>query len=195
MSVYSAAILLFLVMDPLGNVPVFLTVLKDVDAEKRTRIIIRELLISLGVLLLFLFFGQYILHAMQISEPSISIAGGIILFLIALRMIFPAQQAGNGIGTEKEPFIVPLAIPLVAGPSAMASILLLVTREPDRILDWLIALTAAWTVTVTILTCSGRLSRFLGRRGLIAMERLMGMILTTISVEMFLDGLKLYMSE
>ncbi len=193
MSVYSAAILLFLVMDPLGNVPVFLTVLKDVNPEKRTRIIIRELLISLAVLMLFLFFGRYILHALQISEPSISIAGGIILFLIALRMIFPPQQSANGISTEKDPFIVPLAIPLVAGPSAMASILLLVTREPDRLLDWLFALVAAWAVTVTILACSGRLSRFLGRRGLTAMERLMGMILTTISVEMFLDGLKLYM--
>ncbi|MFH1861953.1 MAG: YhgN family NAAT transporter [bacterium] len=194
MTIYSAAILLFLVMDPLGNAPVFLSVLKDVDSAKRKRIIIRELLISLGVLLLFLFFGRYILAILHLEEPALSIAGGIILFLIALRMIFPSKEGMFGITQEREPFIVPLAIPLVAGPSSMTCVLLLATGAPSRMLDWLIALICAWAVTAAILVCSSYLSRALGTRGLTAMERLMGMILTTISVQMFLDGIRQFQS-
>ncbi|MFH1735413.1 MAG: YhgN family NAAT transporter [bacterium] len=194
MTIYSAAILLFLVMDPLGNVPVFLTVLKDVDPVKRDRIVIRELLISLAVLMLFLFFGQHVLKAMQISEPALSIGGGIILFLIAVKMIFPAKN-GSDYSTEREPFIVPLAIPLIAGPSALATVLLMVTRDPERIGLLAIALACAWAATVVILLLGTHFSRFFGKRGLIAMERLMGMILTTISVEMFLGGVKLFMGE
>jgi multiple antibiotic resistance protein len=195
MTLLSGAVLLLLVMDPLGNVPVFLTVLQDVDPPRRPRIIFRELLISLAVLLLFLYFGRFILKALQITEPSLSIAGGIILFLIALKMIFPEQDASLQFGTDREPFIVPLAIPLVAGPSALASVLLLVAREPDRMLDWTIALLCAWAVTALILVLSGQLSRALGRRGLTAMTRLMGMILTTIAVEMFLKGISQFQAS
>jgi multiple antibiotic resistance protein len=194
MTIHSAAILLFLVMDPLGNVPVFLAVLKDVSPQRKKLIIFRELLISLLVLMIFLFFGRHILNLLQISGPSLSIAGGIVLFLIALRMIFPIQQSGLGLSQEKEPFIVPLAIPLVAGPSAIASVLLMVAREPERISAWLIALIIAWIATAGILVASTYLSRALGQRGLTAIERLMGMILTTIAVEMFLQGLKKFMS-
>ena len=193
MTIHSAAILLFLVMDPLGNVPVFMSVLKDVDPNRRKRIIIRELLIALLVLVIFLLFGRYLLELMQISGPSLSIAGGIILFLIALRMIFPGQQSGYGMSLDREPFIVPLAIPLIAGPSAMASVLLMVAREPERLVAWTAALIIAWIVTTLILVSSIYLSRALGQRGLTAIERLMGMILTTIAVEMFLQGLKKYM--
>ncbi len=194
MSVCSAAILLFLVMDPLGNVPVFLTILKDVDPAKRKRIIIRELLISLGVLLLFLLVGRFILEVLQITEPSLSIAGGIILFLIALKMIFPTQEGMFGLNLDREPFIVPLAIPLIAGPSALASVLLLVTREPARMAAWIVALVSAWMVTAIILVSSSYLSRSLGLRGLVALERLMGMILTTIAVQMFLNGVRQFNS-
>jgi len=178
-------------MDPLGNIPVFLAVLKDVPANKRKKIIFRELVISLAVLLVFLFLGRYILEILDLSEPSLSIAGGIILFIIALKMIFSGPEGGGfGINPDREPFIVPLAIPLIAGPSAMASVLLLATREPSRMLDWLIALVGAWVFTAIILILSTVLSRALGHRGLIAMERLMGMILTTIAVQMFLNGIK-----
>ena len=194
MTIYSAAILLFLVMDPLGNVPVFLAVLKDVEHERRRKIIIRELFFALFLLLIFLFFGRFILNALNITEPSLSIAGGIILFLIALKMIFPSQEGIFGYDLNREPFIVPLAIPLLAGPSAIASVLMLATREPDRMIDWMIYLICAWIATELILVASGFLSHALGRRGLTAVTRLMGMILTTISVEMFLDGLKQYMS-
>jgi MarC family membrane protein len=195
MTIYSAAILLVLVMDPLGNVPVFLTVLKEVDPARRKTIIMRELLIALGVLLLFLFLGRFILEVLAINEPSLSLAGGIILFLIALRMIFPSPEGMFSHHPDREPFIVPLAIPLVAGPSAMASILLLVTREPARLLDWLVALSGAWALTALILIASTPVSRALGSRGLVAVERLMGMILTTISVQMFLNGIRQFLGE
>jgi MarC family membrane protein len=188
MTIYSAAILLFLVMDPLGNIPVFLTVLKDVPLAKRKKIIFRELVIALAVLVFFLFVGRYILEVLDLSEPSLSIAGGIILFIIALKMIFANPEGAFGVNPDREPFIVPLAIPLVAGPSAMASVLLLATREPARLLDWSIALVSAWVLTALILVLSTVLSRALGHKGLQAMERLMGMILTTIAVQMFLNG-------
>lgn len=131
MTVYSAALLLFLVMDPVGNIPFFLTTLKNVDSAKHRRIIVRELLIALAVLVFFLFAGQLILDVLHISEPSLSIAGGIILFLIAIRMIFASPEGIFNTELQGEPFIVPLAIPFVAGPSALAAVLLMRSREPD----------------------------------------------------------------
>lgn len=195
MSILSAIILLFLVMDPLGNVPVFITVLKDVDSSKWKKIVARELVIAFFVLVIFLLAGRFILVVLQITEPSLSIAGGIILFLIAIKMIFPISESGHTEPYEGEPFIVPLAIPLVAGPSAITTVLLLVTREPSRWFDWLLALVCAWAVTALILLLSGNLSKSLGKRGLIALQRLMGMILTTIAVQMFLTGVKQFMAS
>ena len=192
MSVFSATFLLFLVIDPIGNIPFFLSILKNVEPLQRKKIIIRESLIALGVLILFLFLGPNILLILQISEPSLSIAGGIILFLIALRMIFS--------GTEKlfqdvslplgEPLIVPLAIPAIAGPSAMATVLLLMARDPSRWLDWLIAIITAGLLSGVILFFSSYLIQIVGVRVLIAMERLMGMILTTVAVEMFISAIQ-----
>ncbi len=194
MTILSASVLLFMVMDPLGNVPLFISILSNVEPEKRTRIIIRELLIALLVLTVFLFAGRYIMSAMQLTEPSLSISGGIILFIIALRMIFPVQHTtSNGINPDRDPFIVPLAIPLIAGPSSMAFILLISTKEPERIFEWMFALFCAWIVSSLILVSSNFLGRILGKRGLVAIERLMGMILTAISVEMLLKGIKQFM--
>ena len=193
MTIFSAALLLFLVMDPFGNIPFFITALKNVDAHRHKKVIIRELLIALFVLVLFLFFGQYILKLLQISEPSLTIAGGIILFLIALKMIFPGPGGVFEENLGGEPFIVPLAIPYVAGPSALASVLLIMSREPGRWLDWLVALLLAWFCSGVIIFLSGSLRRYLGERGLIAMERLMGMILTTIAVQMLLTGIKQFL--
>jgi multiple antibiotic resistance protein len=194
MTVFSAALLLFLVMDPFGNIPFFLTALKNVNPQRQRIIIIRELLIALGVLIVFLFFGQFILKILQISEPSLSTAGGIILFLIAIKMIFPLPGGVFEEKIEGEPFIVPLAIPYVAGPSALASVLLLMSRSPERWLDWLMALLLAWCVSGLIIFLSSGLRRFLGERGLVAMERLMGMILTTIAVQMLLNGIKQFLT-
>lgn len=193
MEIISAATLLFLVMDPLGNIPIFLSVLDDVAPERRTRVLIRELLLALVVLVLFLFFGQYLLGFLQLSEHSIRIAGGIILFLIALKMVFPVRRSMHDSEVlQGEPLLVPLAIPLVAGPSAMAVVMLMASNDPSRMAEWLIALFAAWLLSSLILVSATGLKRFLGRRGLIAMERLMGMLLIALAVQMLLEGISAY---
>jgi multiple antibiotic resistance protein len=184
----SAFITLLLVMDPLGNVPIFLAVLKDVEGRRRYWVIFRELLIALGVLLLFLYGGSTVLEAMGLRQESISIGGAIILFLIALRMIFPSPYGLLGDTPDGEPFIVPLAIPAVAGPSSLAIAMLMVNTDPNRMLDWTLALVGAWAVSACVLMASPLLLKALGNRGLMAMERLMGMILVIISVQMFFEG-------
>ena len=195
MSVYSAAVTLFLVLDPLGNIPVFLGVLSNVDPHRRRAIILREMVIALVILSAFLFFGKYILRGMNISQPALSIGGGIVLFLIAIRMIFPRRQAAGDSGDgEDEPLIVPLAVPLIAGPSAMATLILFSTQHPDRLMDWLIALVVAWLAASLVLVSADFLRRALGRRGLAAMERLMGMILITLSVQMLLSGIEMFIA-
>lgn len=189
LTLLSAAITLFLIMDPVGNAPVFLAVLAEVPEDRRRRIILRELLIALAILVMFLLVGRHILTAMNISPPALSIAGGVVLFLMSLRMIFPRpgqSPAGGRLG--EEPFIVPLAMPLVAGPAAMAMVVLFATREPDRLLTWLGALLAAWAVTAAVLLAADRLHRLLGDRGVRALVRLMGMILIVMAVQMLLDG-------
>ena len=188
MTFFSAALLLFLVMDPLGNIPLFLTALKNVPVERRVRVILRELFIALGIMVLFLFSGQAFLSALNISEPALTTTGGVILFLIAIKMIFPSDEGGKKHANEEEPFIVPLAIPYVAGPSALATLLLIMNNEPSRWPEWLGALFAAWLVTGIILLSAGPLAKVLRNRGLIAIERLMGMILVAIAIQMLMNG-------
>lgn len=188
MTLYSATITLILVMDPLGNIPLFLSVLNHVPPNKRQRIILRESFIAFLILTLFLFFGQYLLEGMHISPPALSIAGGIILFLIAIRMIFPLEGEEEKSRPKLEPFIVPLAVPLIAGPSTMTVVMLLAQQAPHQILRWFIALGTAWFISTVLLVFANSLQKILGERGLIAIERLMGMILTTMAVQMFLSG-------
>ncbi|MEJ2033251.1 MAG: MarC family protein [Deltaproteobacteria bacterium] len=190
MSIFSAALLLFLVIDPIGNIPLFLIILKDYDPPAQRRIIGRELLFALLFLLIFLFSGRYLQPMLHISESSLSIAGGIILFLIALRLIFPSPEGVFYERIEGDPFIVPLAVPFIAGPTALAAISFIVTRDPDRWREWLLALLLAWALSGIILFSSSFLARYLGRRGLIAIERLMGMVLTTMAVQMFMSGVR-----
>jgi multiple antibiotic resistance protein len=193
MTLLSATILLFLILDPVGNVPFFLAVLKDVPAKRRLWIIAREVVIALVALLVFLFSGKAILSAMQIQQESLSIGGGIILFLISLQMIFEGRGMRGDV-PGGEPLVVPLAIPGVAGPSAFAMVLLLVSREPERFWEWLVALLIAWLATSLILMASTLFFRLLGERGLVAMERLMGMLLVVVAVQMFLGGLSSYLA-
>lgn len=193
MDTISAFITLVFVMDPVGNVPLFLSVLKDVDAKRRQWIIFRELLIALVILLIFLFGGDVLLNILGLRQESISIAGAIILFLIAVRMIFPSPYGLMGETPDGEPFIVPLAIPAVAGPSTLAISMLLVASDPTRMMDWTLALVGAWAVSATLLLSAPLLLRALGNRGLIAMERLMGMILVIIAVQMFFDGVQSFL--
>ena len=193
MTLASAAILLFLVIDPLGNIPFFISALKTVEPARQRAIIVRELLIALGVLVFFLFAGQYLLQFLQISEPALTIAGGVILFLIALRMIFPSAEHPLKEEVAGEPFIVPLAIPYVAGPSALATELLLMSRDPDNWPWWLLALLIAWSATSMIIFCASGLRHYLGEKGLIAMERLMGMVLITVAIQMLLTGIQVWL--
>lgn len=190
----SAVVTLFLIMDPLGNVPIFLAVLKKVSPERRRAILIREVLIAYVVLLVFLLLGDYALRVLHIEQETISIAGGIVLFLIALRMIFPQPKGGDE-DLEGEPLVVPLAIPLIAGPSALAALLLLQRADPGGTLHLWLAMTIAWSLTAAILIAAPFFYRVLGERGLTAMERLMGMVLVMISVQMLLDGVNVFLQH
>ena len=185
----AAAATLFFVMDPLGNMPVFNAVLSRFTPRRRAQITARELVIALAILLVFLFAGTAVLEFLGLSQPSLSIAGGVLLFIIALKMIFPGAGADTA-GEKDEPFIVPLAMPMVAGPSTIAILLLLSSTEPERIWEWCTALVIAWAGTTVLLTASPFLLRVLGSRGLRALERLMGMLLVLLATQMLLNGVR-----
>jgi len=196
-SFISATVLLILITDPLGNIPLFITALKQVKPERRKKVVYRECLIAFLVLLTFMFFGRNFLDVMHLTDQSMQVAGGVILFLIALKMIFPSE-GGSVFGSDKlhgEPFIVPIAIPLIAGPSAMATVLLMSTREPSRMLEWIGALTICMLVTTVVFLFSGRLQKLLGEQAITALERLMGLVLTAISIEMLLGGVASYIRQ
>ena len=185
----SATILLLLITDPLGNIPIFVNTLRAVPPERRARVIVREVLIAFGLLLSFMFAGQSFLKAMSLSDVSLQIGGAVVLFLIALRMIFPPPPQDSPVPVA-EPLIVPLAIPALAGPSAMATVLLLVSQAPERRLEWVAALSVTMAVCAVVLLLAERLQRVVGLRVVSAFERLMGLILVSISVEMLIRGLK-----
>jgi multiple antibiotic resistance protein len=195
MDIVSAVVTLFLIMDPIGNIPPFLSVLKTVPAERRRRVLLREVAFAYGVLLVFLFTGKFVLQFLRLEQATIGIAGGIVLFLIALRMVFP--QAGGFIGEalEGEPFIVPLAIPLLVGPSTLAALLLLQRTAPADTGSLLTALTIAWALSGVILLGSTFLYRVLRERGLIAIERLMGMLLVMVAVQMLMNGVDAFLKR
>lgn len=189
-SVFSAAVVLFFVMDPLGNTPLFLSLLKGLPTKRRRYIIVRELLIALAILLTFLFFGQSLLNVLELEQESVTIAGGIVLMIIGLRMVFPTKEGVMGDQTTGEPFIVPLAIPLIAGPSALATLILMVHSDPDALGKWFSSLMLAWGATALVLTAAPFLYGLLKDRGLSALERLMGMLFIMIAVQMLLNGLQ-----
>jgi MarC family membrane protein len=194
-TIITAITTLFFVMDPLGNVPVFISILKDVPAERRTPILRRELIVALGILLFMLFFGRYFLEWLGINRPALSIAGGIILFMISIKMIFPMREDGFSDNPDGEPFIVPLAVPLIVGPSTMSIVIIMSMREPEKMLQWTLATVIAWLLNTIILLFSFKIYRFLGDRAMIGITRLMGMILTTISVQMFMDGVAKFLAK
>ena len=193
MTIAAAALLLFLILDPLGNIPILLSLFKDLPAARQRKVLLRELLIALVVLMLFLWGGQYALELMHLRQESVSIAGGIVLFLIGLRMIFPPPDGVMGEMPGGEPFVVPVAIPMIAGPSGMAAVMLLGSQEPGRMSEWMLALTIAWVATAIILFSATYLQKWLGTRVLTAIERLMGMVIVAISVQMLLDGIASYL--
>lgn len=195
LSFTSAVMILLLVTDPLGNIPLFVSLLRHVDPARRFTVIVRECLIAFAVLLACAFFGRALLDLLGISDRSLNIAGGVILFLIALRMIFQTPEGIFGEMPEGEPFIVPLAIPSIAGPAAIATVILLVSRAPQRIGEWIIALTLAMLAMLVTLLFAERIARLVGERGLLAFERLTGLILTAIAVEMLLRGAETFVRQ
>lgn len=195
-SFLSVTILLILITDPLGNIPLFISSLKHVPGARRPFVILRECAIAFLVLVGFLFFGHVFLGALGLSDQILRISGGVILFLIALNMIFPGT-GGRLVEdeVEGEPFIVPVAIPLIAGPSAITYVMLLMKSDPSRSLEWVGAIFVAILVTMVSFFLSGKLKEWLGPRALSAIERLMGLVLTAIAMEMLLGGLAQYLGN
>ena len=191
----SATILLLLITDPFGNIPIFANALKNVPARRRPLVILREVMIAFGLLLLFMFIGESFLRVMNLSALALQIAGGVILFLIALRMIFPPPASELVSEVASEPLIVPLAIPALAGPSALATVLLLVSQAPERRWEWIAALSVTMAVCALVLVLAEHIQRALGERFVVAVERLMGLILVAVAVEMLLRGIKLFISQ
>jgi MarC family membrane protein len=191
---WSATILLILITDPIGNIPIFANALKHVAPQRRPWVILREIMIAFSLLLTFMFIGDNFLRLMNLSELSLQIGGGVILFLIALRMVFPPPALAE---TEQlaEPLIVPLAIPAIAGPSALATVLLLVSQQPDKRLEWIGALCVTMTVSAVVLLSAERIQRVIGNRPVVAMERLMGLVLVSVSIEMLLRGIKAFVLQ
>ena len=193
MKMLSIALSLFLLMDPIGNIPFYISFLKGVEPKRQRQIIIRELLIALAIIVLFNFIGDAMMNFLGIQQDTIQIAGGIILFLLCLKMIFPpAHESTDSLPhTAAEPFIVPLAIPLVAGPGVLAAVMIYARQEGN---NWVMigAILIAWLASLGILIGSSWLKNVLGWRGILAMERLMGLILTLIAIEMFLNGISTF---
>lgn len=194
--IFSIAFTLFILMDSLGNIPLFISILKDFPPKKQRKVILRELIIALAIIIAFYFLGNILLDLIHVQQHTILMAGGIILFLISIRMVFPEffrlETKKNPL--HKEPFIVPLAVPLIAGPAVLASVMLY-SKQGESSFVVLSALFLAWVVSSFILLSSSLLQKILGARGLTACERLMGLLLTLISVQMFLQGISLYACE
>lgn len=193
MDTLSATLLLLTIMDPLGNVATFVSALRPVPPERRLKVIARELVIALVILILFLFLGQRLLGLLHLKQEALFISGGVVLFLIALKMIFPPAPPAEV--QIMEPFIVPLATPMVAGPSVLATLLVLVSTRPEHLARWFTALMIAWSITSAILLFSPAIARVLKERGSLAVERLMGMLLVMVAVQMFLNGLEFYLKR
>jgi MarC family membrane protein len=190
--ILSAIILLTLVTDPFGNVPLVNAMLAGVSPRRRRFVILRECAIAFVILMAFMVGGRKFLEVMHLSETSLSIAGGVILFMIAIRMVFAHPEGAFGPQAQGEPLIVPLAIPLIAGPSALATVMLMATREPAKLGMWAVAITATMLIAALVLVLGDRLQRWMGERAMQAIERLMGLILTAIAVEMLLNGIRAF---
>lgn len=193
-SFVSAVVLLLIVCDPLGNIPIFVSALREVPNERRRAIILRECLIAFAVLVAFVFIGGPFLRLLGLSELSLQIGGAVVLMLVALRMVFPTPEGVYGQPLGGEPFIVPLAVPALAGPSALATVLLLVSREPARTWQWVAAIAVVMASSAVVLAFSERIMRLLGERVTQAFERLLGLVLAAIAVELMLRGIKSFIA-
>lgn len=189
-TLYKATLTLFLILDAFGNIPAYISILSRYDAKRRKIIIVREMLIALAVLIVFLLFGRYLLFGLNLSQAALGISGGVLLFFISIKMIFPDDLKDNDLSIKEEPMIVPLAVPLVAGPSAIAMVILFSTQYPDKMFLWIIAIIASWILSAVILLLSDFFVKILGPKAVKAIGRLMGMLLTAMAVQMLLSGIK-----
>jgi len=187
MDILGLIVMLVIVIDPFGNIPLFYAVLGDVPVERHRRILARELLFALIIMLGFLFLGNHMLEFLELKTSTLRVSGGVVLFLIALGMLFPGKSVIKE-ELDEEPFIVPLAVPFMAGPSVLTLIMLLAAKHDDQMGQVMLAVVASWLVVAAIVICSPFFMRVLGRKGMRAVERLMGMLLVMISVQMMLDG-------
>lgn len=192
---FSATILLILVLDPFGNVPLVIASLARVPPERHLPVVLRECCFAYVILIAFMAGGRTFMQWLGLSDVSLAIAGGIILFLIALRMVFPHKEGVFGEIRGGEPFLVPLAVPSIAGPSALATVMLMASRDPLQLWTWVLALTIAMAVTALVLAAAGRLQAALGDRAVDAFGRLMGLVLTALAVEMLLNGVRTFASQ
>lgn len=193
-SFVSAVLLLLLVCDPLGNIPIFIAALRDVPQQRRFAIVLRECLIAFVVLTTFVFAGRPFLETLGLSDTSLQIGGGVVLMLVALRMVFPSPEGVYGTSPGGEPFIVPLAVPAIAGPSALATVMLLVSKNPARWPEWVAAIAVVMVVSALVLVFASRLQALLGERVTLAFERLMGLVLAAIAVELLLRGVRAFVA-
>jgi MarC family membrane protein len=186
----SVVVILLLVVDPIGNIPIFVSLMRRVDPAHRTRVVLRECAIAYVVLIAFVFVGEAVLKLFGLSGTSLTIAGGVILFVIAMRMVFQSGVELFGNLPDGEPFIVPLAIPSIAGPTAIATVVLFSSAAPQRWPEWCAAVTIAIAATLATLLSAERIVRAVGTRALTAFERLVGLVLTAIAIEMLLRGIE-----
>lgn len=195
MTLWSIAFALFLLMDPIGNIPFYISFLKGVDPRRQRVVILRELLIALGIIIVFNFIGNGLMDFLHVQEDTVQIAGGVILFLLCLKMIFPEGHDPNeSLPHAAEPFIVPLAVPLIAGPSVLAAVMIY-TRQEQSNLVMVGAILIAWLASLLILLSASFLKTVLGWRGILALERLMGLVLTLIAIQMLLNGVSAFMGR
>jgi len=186
----ATVVLLMILLDPLGNIPLLISLLRPLEPSRRQRIVLRENAIAALLLIIFVFIGDWLLSALRLSAPALEISGGLILFLIAVRMVFPAHSHHeDDASREGEPLIVPIAVPMIAGPAALATVLLTSRQEP-QVISLIGAILVAIVLNTLILLAGERLARLFGKAGLAAMERLMGLILTTMAVQMLISGIK-----
>jgi len=190
--ILSTAILIFFILDPFGNIPLLLSILKNIDKRKHSKIIIREMLIGFFILVTFLFFGENFLNIFHLETQAITIAGGIIFFVISLKMIFPSTDGGAMFSSKEDsdPLVVPIAVPMIAGPAALATLLVLAKTNSEHYGGLFISLLLAWGLSALLLLFSPYLYKLLREKGLTALERLMGMLLLIMSVQMFIDGIR-----
>lgn len=191
MSVFAIALTYFLVANPIGMSPTILSLVKDFSFDRQKQIIFREGIISLIIALFFQFFGELFLGALRISSYALSLTGAIVLFNLALQMIFHKPDDPNTIKVKQEPFIVPIAIPLISGPGLMTMIMINSRAAEDNLMSTM-AVVIAWVGVLAVLMAAPYLQKLIGKRGLAALEQVMGMVLGLISMQMFVSGSKMF---